>query len=69
MNPLKPFNRGLRKNMQKATHPLVSVDSSNQCRRRGCGSITMVMVFVRSLVLFVWFLSLDLSVGLVVHAF
>jgi len=33
------------------------------------GSITMVMVFVRSFVLFVWFQTCDLSVGLVVHEF
>ena len=52
MNQLRSFDWGLQKNMQKAAHPLVSVD-------HGDG-----MVFVRSFVPFVWFLTRDSSVGL-----
>jgi hypothetical protein len=56
LNLTKPFNSGLGQNMHQAARPSGGVDSSNpslQAAGGTSGSITMVIVFVRSFVLFV----------------
>ena len=57
--------------MRNAAHPSGGMGSSNPRRWAGgvSGSNTMVMLIVMFFVLFVQFLSRDLSVVLVVHTF
>ena len=69
MNPLKPFDRGFRKICTRTPSPQVASIYPIHAARGVSGSNTMVMVFVRSFVLFVWFLTRDSSVVLIVCTF
>jgi hypothetical protein len=66
---LNRFDRGLGTNMRKAAHPSDGMGSSNPHRWRGEQLNTMVMLFVMLFVLFVWFLTRDSSVVLIVRTF
>ena len=66
---LKRFDVGVGKGMRKAAHPWGGADSSNPRCWRGWRLHHHGGVFVRLVVLFMWFLTRDSSVGLVVPTF
>ena len=67
LNPLNRFNGSIETNMCKAVHPSGGMGSSNPRRWRDEQLNTMVMLFLMLFVLFVRFLTRDLSVVRIVR--